>query len=441
MTIAILIISILTLAALVYLLIRQSGAGEALSPELENKFGNLDANIEKIQRTVSDEIYKNRSEFSSNSQALREELTKTLNEISSVQIKQLESFSKNLNELIKTNQDRMNEVNKTLKDEIRFLQEENSKKLEKMRETVDEKLQTTLEKRLKESFTIVSERLENVYKGLGEMRELASNVGDLKRVLTNVKSRGVFGELQLKNILEDTLTPDQYVENANIKKNTREAVEFAIKIPSRDQDGKHILLPVDSKFPREDYEAILAAQEKGDPEALKTAIKGLSERIKGEARDISEKYLDPPATTDFALMFLPTEGLFAETLRIPGLFEKIRKEYNIILAGPTTITAILNSLQMGFRTLAIEKRSSEVWKVLGAVKTEFVRFGDYLAKTREKLQQAADSIEKAEKRTQLIGKKLKDVEHLNGGESENLLELEENALEPEETEIEKGSKQ
>lgn len=415
---AILFISLAILLILAWLAIRPAGSGELLSA-----IKNLDASVEKVRASVGEELSRNRAESSAGAKALREELTKALNDISAVQIKQLESFSKNLNELTKANQDRLNEINKTLKEEIRFLQEKNEKKLDEMRHTVDEKLQSTLEKRLGESFKIVSDQLDRVYKGLGEMQSLAANVGDLKKVLTNVKSRGVFGELQLKNLLEDILTPEQYVENANIKKTTREAVEFAIKLPSKDEDGRHVLLPIDSKFPREDYEAILNAQEKADPEALAAASKNLALRITGEAKDISEKYVDPPATTDFALMFLPVEGLFAEVLRIPGLFEKIRKEYNIVLAGPTTITAILNSLQMGFRTLAIEKRSSEVWKVLGAVKTEFVKFSDYLAKTRDKLRQAADSIEKAEKRTQMIGKKLKGVEHLGGRESENLLEI------------------
>ncbi|NLI09185.1 MAG: DNA recombination protein RmuC, partial [Elusimicrobia bacterium] len=311
----------------------------------------------------------------------------------------------------------------TLKNEIRFLQEKNEKKLEEMRQTVDEKLQSTLEKRLSESFKTVSSQLENVYKGLGEMNNLAKDVGDLKKVLSNVKSRGVFGELQLKNLLEDILTKEQFEENARIKKNF--SVEFAVKIPSKDDNGKHILLPIDSKFPREDYEKILDAQQKSDPVLLEKSVKALADRIKGEAKDIFEKYINPPETTDFALLFLPSEGLFAEVLRIPGFFEDIRKNYNIVITGPTTITAILNSLQMGFRTLAIEKRSHEVWKVLGSVKKEFQTFGENLAKTRKKLEEAADNIEKAEKRTQIIGKKLKEVEASSAQESKAVLGLEE----------------
>lgn len=446
MTFIILSISILILALLIYLIFSLKSSGtEEFSKKLEEA-------LEKAQERNLEEFSRNRSEYSAAARDLRQELTGTITKLSEnnalQQKNQLETFAltlKNISEVQIKNLEALNDslknLNNSTKDtltkEIRFLQEQNDKKLEEMRHTVDEKLQTTLEKRLGESFKIVSDQLDRVYKGLGEMQTLASDVGDLKKVLTNVKSRGVFGELQLKNLLEDILTQEQYVENANIKKNSRESVEFAIKLPSKDEEGRHVLLPVDSKFPREDYEAILNAQEEADPEALATASKNLAQRITGEAKDISEKYIDPPATTDFALMFLPAEGLFAEVLRIPGLFEKIRKDYNVVITGPTTITAILNSLQMGFRTLAIEKRSSEVWKVLGAVKTEFGKFSDYLSKTREKLQQAADNIKKAEKRTQMIGKKLKGVEHLGDIETENLLGLSEETVSgTEETEIE-----
>jgi len=448
MTILILIISLLILAILIYstFLARNTNIKEELK-EIINK---NEENTEKIRNYISQEISQNRKEFTENSRELRQELIKTLTELnktnsemqkaqldsfslnlknmSDTQIKQLENLYKSLNELTKSTQE-------TLKTEIRFLQDKNEKKLEEIRNTVDEKLQSTLEKRLTESFKTVGERLESVYKGLGEMKTLASDVGDLKRVLTNVKQRGTFGELQLKNILEDILTKEQYIEKAKIKPGTQEQVEFAIKIPSKDEDNKYILLPVDSKFPREDYERILDAQQKSDPQALELAIKSLIRTINNEAKDIKEKYINPPATTDFAIMFLPVESLFAEVLRIPGLFEKIRKEHSIVITGPTTITAILNSLQMGFRTLAIEKRSFEVWKVLGAVKTEFEKFGKDLINVKMRLQQAAEQIEKTEKKTIMIGRKLKGVEKIEDSESEKLLEIEtENPIEENSTE-------
>ncbi|MCX8066079.1 MAG: DNA recombination protein RmuC [Candidatus Hydrogenedentes bacterium] len=349
-------------------------------------------------------------------------INSTLKDMSQAQLEQLKIFDERLTNLTQLNSKLLSDINETLKVEIRHLQEKNEAKLEEMRKTVDEKLQTTLENRLSQSFKAVSEQLESVYKGLGEMKSLASDVGDLKRVLTNVKQRGIFGELQLENILEDILTPQQYEKNAKIKRDT--TVEFAIKIPAKDDEAKYILLPIDSKFPREDYEKILSAQETGDLTLLKEAEKSLASRIKNESKDISEKYIDPPNTTDFAIMFLPVEGLFAEVLRIPGLFEEIRKEHNVIVTGPTTITAILNSLQMGFRTLAIEKKSQEVWKVLGAVKTEFRKFYDILNKTKEKLESAANEIEKVQMKTQIIDRKLKNVEQIDIEESNKLLALE-----------------
>lgn len=367
-----------------------------------------DKNLKDINETLKNEIQK----FTVNTNS-------ALKDLSQSQLEQLKAFTENLNQLTQLNDKNLKDINETLKNEIRHLQEKNDAKLEEMRKTVDEKLQTTLEKRLTQSFKTVSEQLESVYKGLGEMKTLASDVGDLKRVLTNVKQRGVFGELQLEGILEDILTPQQYEKNAKIKRDA--VVEFAIKIPSKDADGKYVLLPIDSKFPREDYEKILSAQEKADSKAFGNAVKSLSNRVTEEAKDINMKYIDPPNTTDFAIMFLPVEGLFAEVLRIPGLFEKIRKELNVIITGPTTITAILNSLQMGFRTLAIEKKSQEVWKILGAVKTEFKKFNDLLSKTKEKLESAANEIERAQKRTQMIDRKLKGVEQLDIEETQKML--------------------
>lgn len=389
--------------------------------EIRDSLKHINDSFATSSKVMLDEISRNRTE-------LLNTLSTTLKDISQTQLGQLRIFSENLDRLSQSNSESLSRINETLRTEINNLQQANEKKLEEMRKTVDEKLQTTLENRLSESFKTVSTQLENVYKGLGEMKNLASDVGDLKRVLTNVKQRGVFGELQLENILEDILTTGQYEKNIIIKE--RNQVEFAIKIPSKDEDNNYVLLPIDSKFPREDYERILTAQERADPDTLAESVKSLTNRIISEAKDISEKYLDPPKTTDFAILFLPVEGLFAEVLRIPGLFERIRKDYGVIITGPTTITAILNSLQMGFRTLAIEKRSTEVWKLLSAVKTEFTKFGEYLSKTKQKLEQAANEIDNAKKRTSIIDRKLRGVETLDPTESARVLGLDdENALE------------
>lgn len=423
-------ILIVNLVLIAYLLISLK------SEDIRDYEKKLSEAVEKISEKQAAEFSRNRAEYMALAKELRQELTGTLSKLSQAnsnsQKNQLDSFAftlKNISEIQIKNLENLNEslkklketTSETLKNEIRFLQEKNEKKLEEMRQTVDEKLQSTLEKRLAESFKAVSLQLENVYKGLGEMQNLAANVGDLKRVLTNVKSRGIFGEMQLKNILEDILTIDQFEENAKIAKGN---VEFAIKIPSKEEGHKHILLPIDSKFPRQDYERVLDAQQNADPAAYEKAVKALSETIREQARDIKNKYINPPQTTDFAVMFLPAEGLFAEVLRIPGFFEDIRKNYSIVITGPTTLTAIINSLQMGFRTLAIEKHSHKVWKILGAAKNEFQKFEELLAKTRKKLEEAADNIDKAHKRTKIIGGKLKEVETISSLESQNLLGLE-----------------
>jgi len=283
-------------------------------------------------------------------------------------------------------------------------------RLERIHNTVDEKLHDTLERRLSESFKQVSERLELVHKGLGEMQTLAIGVGDLKRVLSNVKTRGVMGEVQLAALLEQVLTPDQYDTHVATRPGSRERVEFAIKFPGRGGDAGHVWLPIDAKFPLEDYQRLQDAQEAGDPVMAEAAAKALEARVRLEARALAEKYLEPPATTEFALLYLPFEGLYAEVLRRPGLFEQLQREWRVTVCGPTTLTAVLNSLQMGFRTLAIEKRSSEVWKVLGEVKSEFGRFGEVLARTKAQLQSVANSIDQAEVRTRQIERRLKDVE-------------------------------
>jgi DNA recombination protein RmuC len=291
------------------------------------------------------------------------------------------------------------------------IQQDNSAKLEQMRQTVDEKLQSTLEKRLSESFRQVSERLELVHKGLGEMQTLAAGVGDLKRVLSNVKTRGVFGETQLAALLEQVMAPEQYEKNVATRPGSNARVEFAIKLPGRDGTGP-VLLPIDAKFPIEDYQRLQAAQEAGDKAALEMAEKALEARVKLEAKAIAEKYVEPPHTTDFALLYLPFESLFGEVLRRPGLFDHIQRQFRVTICGPTNLLAYLNSLQMGFRTLAIQQRSSEVWTVLGAVKSEFGKFAEVLANTKRQLQTVANTIDQAEVRTRQIERKLKDVEAL-----------------------------
>ncbi|MEF3280320.1 MAG: DNA recombination protein RmuC [Elusimicrobiota bacterium] len=414
------IIAAINLIAIIYLIFL---LGKKNDLQIQEKLAEIKSNSELIMKTISNDLSRTREETSK----IINESIKTTNNIISSHLEQLELRMKNASEnqgqQIKIFSDNLNLLTKSIDSKLKDIMENNDKKLEQMRQTVDEKLQSTLEKRLSESFKSVSDQLENVYKGLGEMRNIAGEVGDLKRVLTNVKSRGIFGEIQLKNILDDILTKEQYEENVRISKGS--IVEFAIKIPSKDEHGKNVLLPIDAKYPRQDYEKILDAQQKADTSSLEKAVKALADRVKSEARDISEKYINPPETTDFALLFLPSEGLFAEVLRIPGFFEDIRKNYSVIITGPTTITAILNSLQMGFRTLAIEKRSYEVWKILGSVKKEFQIFGDTLAKTRKKLEEAADNIEKAEKRSQIIGKKLKNVEIPTSDEKMDMIDLEE----------------
>jgi DNA recombination protein RmuC len=290
-----------------------------------------------------------------------------------------------------------------------------------MRATVDEKLHATLEQRLGESFKQVADRLEQVHKGLGEMQVLARDVGSLNRVLTNVKTRGIFGEVQLAGLLEQVFTPEQYATNVATVPGSAERVEFAIRLPGQRSDGAPLWLPIDAKFPREDYERLLDAQERADPVAAEVAAKAIENRLRLEARTISEKYVAPPHTTDFAILFVPTEGLYAEALRRPGLMESLQREHKVMLAGPTTLLATLNSLQMGFRTLALEKRSAEVWEVLGAVKTEFASFAAVLAKTRKKLDEASNTIELAERRTRVMVRELRTVEALPSDRAQALL--------------------
>ncbi|MFN9192265.1 MAG: DNA recombination protein RmuC [Pseudomonadota bacterium] len=328
----------------------------------------------------------------------------------------LRRFSDTLEErlarLSEANERRLAEVRVAVDTKLQSLQEGNERKLEQMRATVDEKLHATLEQRLSESFRQVAERLDLVHKGLGEMQTLARDVGTLNRVLTNVKTRGVFGEVQLAGLLEQVFTPEQYAVNVATVPGSAERVEFAIRLPGREGGGAPTWLPIDAKFPREDYERLLEAHERSDAPAMEVAAKAIEVRLRAEARRIREKYVAPPHTTDFAILFLPTEGLYAEGLRRPGLVEALQREHKVMLAGPTTLLATLNSLQMGFRTLALEKRSAEVWEVLGAVKTEFMKFGEVLAKTKKKLDEAGSAIEAAEVRTRAMARQLRTVEAL-----------------------------
>jgi DNA recombination protein RmuC len=319
-----------------------------------------------------------------------------------------------------TTGEKLDKVRDSVEGKLASIQADNSRQLEKMRETVDEKLKTTLEQRLGESFRHVSERLEQVQLGLGEMRALATGVGDLKKVLTNVRTRGTWGEIQLGALLEQILTREQYETNVATKAGSNDRVEFAVKFPGRDDQGP-VWLPIDAKFPQEDYRRIVEAAEQANPALLEESAKQLENRIRLEAKSIRDKYIDPPHTTDFAIMFLPTEGLYAEVLRRPGLTEELQRTFRIMVTGPTTLAALLNSLQMGFRTLAIEKRSGEVWALLGAVKTEFGKFGDVLERTQKKLQEASNTIENAATRTRQIERKLRNVQELPAGAAAKFL--------------------
>ena len=338
--------------------------------------------IERLEAQLKDEMMRSRQENSSGQKEIREELGKTLN----------------------TN---FGNITNVVEGRLNNLQKDNSEKLEKMRETVDEKLHATLERRFGESFKMVSDRLDQVHKGLGEMQTVAAGVGDLKKILSNVKTRGTWGEVQLGNLIEEVFTPDQYDKNVKTKKGSSDNVEYAIKLPGNSDSIAHIWLPIDAKFPLEDYQRLMEARENN--EDLNAFSKNLEMRIKAEAKDIKNKYIDTPYTTDFGLLFLPVESLYAEVLRIPGLFESVRREYNVIITGPTTVQAILNSLQMGFKTLSIQKRSSEVWEILGVVKKEFNNFGVILEKTQKKIQEAGNTLESALTRNRVIEKKLNKV--------------------------------
>jgi len=390
---------------------------------------------EGIRKAVEEDLRKGREESAGAARNLREEVTtglsslgeslsNTLTNAGKLQQEQLTAFDAQLKELSQANARSLEQIRTTLDTRVKELQAENEKKLEEMRKTVDEKLQGTLEKRLGESFKLVSDRLEAVQRGLGEMQNLATGVGDLKRVLTNVKSRGTWAEVQLGAILEQFLVSEQYQKNVKTIEGSSEMVEFAIRLPGRPDDpGSQIWLPIDSKFPQEDYLRLQDAAEKGDPEGVQKATDALARTLRAEAQKIKEKYLAPPATTDFGIMFLATEGLYAEALRQPGLASELQQKFRIVLAGPTTLAAILSSLRMGFQTLAIEKRASEVWEVLAAVKTEFGKFGEVLDSLKKQLKTASRTIDKAEVRTRAMERRLRNVERLPESEAGDLLSL------------------
>jgi DNA recombination protein RmuC len=387
-----------------------------------------------IARTQNEQIDSFRTQLAATQQSLADTLRQSTSALAlqaqggrEAQDAALKRFSDTLNEqlraLSQSNDQRMTEVRVSVEQKLSAIQADNEKKLEQMRATVDEKLHATLEQRLGESFKQVADRLEQVHKGLGEMQGLARDVGSLSRVLTNVKTRGTFGEVQLAGLLEQVFTADQYQRNVEVIPGTNQRVDFAISLPGQRSDGMPLWLPIDAKFPREDYDKLLEAQQLGDIVAIEISSKAIENRLKFEAKGIREKYVSPPHTTDFAILFVPTEGLYAEALRRPGLVECMQRDSKVMLAGPTTLLATLTSLQMGFRTLALEKRSVEVWEVLGAVKTEFAKFGDVLTKTKKKLDEASNSIDLAQTRTRVMRQRLSAVEALPENRSKLLLPL------------------
>jgi len=390
-------------------------------PQAPNEFLLLEEKMDRLGKELRYDI----SEASRND---RLELSQSLTQFQQTLTEQLALMQANMNSQLMAlgegNTRRMAEVRETLDQQLQHMQQTNVAKLEEMRQTVDEKLQSTLEARLSESFKQVAERLEQVHNGLGEMKNLAQGVGDLQRVLNNVKTRGIFGEVQLEALLEQVLTIEQYSKQVETKPRSNQRVDFAIKLPGRSDDGASVWLPIDAKFPREDYERLLDAQDRADLNGAEAAAKAMENRIRQEAKSIAESYLAPPHTTDFAILFLPVEGLYAEVLRRPGLMDLLQRDYRVTLAGPTTLLAILNSLHMGFRTLALEKQASEVWKVLGAVKTEFDRYGEWVAKVREQVQKAADTLDRADTRSKQMRRVLKGVEALPEAEALARLPLE-----------------
>lgn len=433
-----LVLNIVVIILILYLISKNSSSGIG---KLNNQIAALSKEQNRLEQSVRSEIAQNREESIRNSKLDRQEISGTLKQfneslvsqmklIADLQKNQLDTFSNQLVKLTETNELALGKMRDTVEQKLKEIQSDNNIKLDQMRVTVDEKLHSTLEKRLGESFNSISQRLEALYKELGEVQSLAGGVNDLRKALTNVKIRGTWGEIQLGNIIDEILTKEQYSTNVPTKKGSNERVEFAIKLPGNDDINNCVWLPIDAKFPQEDYQKLMEAQEIGDKPAAEEASKQLEIRIKSEAKDIKEKYLDPPNTTDFGIMFLPTESLYAEVIRRTGLWETLQRDYRVVITGPTTLAALLNSLQMGFRTLAIEKRSGEVWTLLGTVKTEFGKFGDILDKTQKKLQEASSSIDTAARKTRTIERKLRNVQELPQAEADIL----EESLETEESE-------
>jgi DNA recombination protein RmuC len=391
----------------------------------------MDKGLARLERELREELargrredaetaFRDREERAQSATLLSQSVSTQFGQFGALQAERLEAFARELNRFSLGLDERFERLKQSVEGRLLAIQADNAGKLEEMRRTVDEKLHATLEQRLGESFKLVSDRLEQVHRGLGEMQTLAAGVGDLKRVLTNVKSRGTWGEVQLAALLEQLLTAEQFAANVATRPGSNERVDFAIRLPGKD-DGAVVWLPIDAKFPIEDYQRLLDAQERGDPAAVEEAARAIETRLKNEARSIRDKYVAPPHTTDFALLYLPIEGLYAEALRRPALAETLQRDFRVSLAGPTTLAALLNSLQMGFRTLAIEQRSAEVWAVLGAVKSEFGKFGEALAHTRKKLDEASNSIGKAETRTRQLSRRLKEVEALPVDVAEQLI--------------------
>ena len=410
---------VLLIVVIVLLLSGKGRAGDAVGRAEQV----LRSDIERVFGEMKSEFLLNRTEQARSFQEGRSELSQSLKSFEEASarhvLQQDELQRRNFGELLA----RLDKIRDTVEERLDLLGKQNEMKLEEMRRTVDERLQSTLEKRLSESFSQVSDRLRQVHEGLGEMKTLAAGVGDLKKVLANVKVRGVLGEMQLQNLLQGMLSPEQYAENVAIVRGSREQVEFAVKLPGRDDEGEAVYLPIDSKFPLEAYYRLVDASDAGDAEGVKAAAKEIEAEIKRCARDIRDKYLDPPATTDFGILFLPVEGLFAEVVRNGALLDTLQREYKVIVTGPTTLAALLNSLQTGFRTLAIQKRTSEVWKVLAQVKTEFGRFGDVLSKAQNRITQAGGELDKlVGVRTRAIQSRLRRIEDVGG---EKLLDDEE----------------
>ncbi|ADL41790.1 protein of unknown function DUF195 [Caldicellulosiruptor obsidiansis OB47] len=407
MEVVLLIVIIVLVISNLLLLIRLKN-NMSSSLDTQNKLLEIEKELGQIQNSISQQFSQNKNETQS-----------MISSFGSILMTRFSDISNQIINFTSSNQERLDSIRKEI-----------DNKLEKIRETVDSQLQSTLETKLSQSFKLVSERLELVHRGLGEMQALAGSVGDLKKILSNVKVRGTLGEIQLGNIIDQILDSSQYERNVRIKPHTQEQVEFAIKIPSKNsKDNEFIYLPIDSKFPIEGYQRLIEAQEKAEAEEVARFSKELENSIRQNAKTIKEKYIDPPKTTDFAIMFLPSEGLYAEVLKIPGLFESVQREYKVIIAGPTTVVAMLNTISLGFKTFAIEKRTSEVWELLSAVKTEFSRFAEILEKVKKKLSEAQDTIDTATRKTRTIERKLKSVEVLSSEKDPEKILYDEEAIE------------